>query len=199
MPLCGLSNNYNTSILRSIEVLYNFDCMGKYTNTKRLSRAEQDDLFIRFAKTLAALRGPTEAANFIRDLLSEQEALMLARRIQIADLLQEGSTYEQICQLVKVGPGTIARVQHWMDTYGDGFRAVIKRSRPRVKPSTIPTPWRQLKKKYSTHFWPQLILEEMLRSASRRERERLLRIVNELRDKTKLSKDLLKLLQNSNT
>lgn len=49
------------------------------------------------------------------------------------------------------------------------------------------------------YYWPQLLLEEMVKSANKRERERLLRIVGGLRDKTKLSRDLLKLLQNFNT
>lgn len=173
--------------------------MGKFTNTKKLSKREQDELFIRFAKVLSTLRGSVEAANFIRDLLSEQEALMLARRIWIAELLQQGYTYEHICRDIKVGPGTIAKVQHWMETYGDGFRIVIKRSKNQPPQKQELTEWRQHKKRYPMYYWPQLLLEEMVKSANKRERERLLRIVSGLRDKTKLSRDLLNLLQNFNT
>jgi uncharacterized protein YerC len=173
--------------------------MGKFTNTKKLSKQEQDELFIRFAQVLSMLHGSVEAANFIRDLLSEQEALMLARRIWIAELLQQGCTYEQICREIKVGPGTIAKVQHWMETYGDGFRTVIKRVSGKSKQKVELSVWRQHKKKYPMYYWPQLLLEEMVKSANKRERERLLRIVNGLRDKTMLSRDLLKLLQNFHT
>lgn len=73
--------------------------MGKFTNTKKLSKQEQDELFIRFAKVLSTLHGSIEAANFIRDLLSEQEALMLARRIWIAELLQQGYTNKFVGKL----------------------------------------------------------------------------------------------------
>jgi hypothetical protein len=63
-------------------------------------------------------------------------------------------------------------------------------------------PWRTLKKSYPMYFWPQLLLEEIVKTANKREKQKLLNVVNGLREKTKLSNELLKILkfhQNSNT
>jgi transcriptional repressor NrdR len=70
--------------------------MGKYAASKRMSRQEQEDLFIDFAKALSSVKNPVESANFIQDLLSEAEVVMLARRLQVARLLLDGCTYEEI-------------------------------------------------------------------------------------------------------
>ena len=52
-------------------VFVNIIYMGKYTASKRMSRQAQEELFINFAKALSSVRNSVEAANFIRDLLSE--------------------------------------------------------------------------------------------------------------------------------
>ncbi len=176
--------------------------MGKFTNTRRLSKDQQNELFIRFSKALAAVKNPVEAANFIKDLFSEQEALMLARRLQIAELLNDGLTYEDIRKAMKVSHTTIAKVQTWLSLYGEGYRMVLKRTTEKTKNSELSRPWRTLKKSYPMYFWPQLLLEEIVKTANKREKQKLLNVVNGLREKTKLSNELLKILkfdQNSNT
>ena len=170
--------------------------MSKYGQVNKLSKSEQDVLFADFARSLSAVRSSVEAANFIRDLLSEQEAVMFARRLQIARLLEDGITYDQIRTVAKVGFGTIARVHTWLQVYGEGYRLVLSRTKKRLAiiPKEISEPWRLVKRKYPMHFWPQLLLEEIIKSASQREREKLRKVVQQLRNKTKLSKDLLTLL-----
>ncbi|MBL8030102.1 MAG: hypothetical protein JNN11_02540 [Candidatus Doudnabacteria bacterium] len=173
--------------------------MGKFTNTTRLSKEEQNQLFITFAESLASLKNPLEAANFIRDLFSEQEALMLARRLQIAELIVEGLTYAQIRHEMKVSENTISRVKTWLELYGDGYRAVLKRIQ--VKPQVdreIAQPWNKLKRQYPMYFWPTILLDEIIKSANKKEKERLLRVVKSLREKTKLSVELHKLLSQAN-
>jgi uncharacterized protein YerC len=169
--------------------------MGKFTNTSKLSKTEQNELFVRFARVLAAVRSSVEGANLIRDLLSEPEALMLARRLQIAELLNEGYTYAQIKKVMKVSQTTIAKVGTWLQVYGEGYRAVFNRTKTKTSPSILQSPWKQMKRKYPIYFWPQLLLEEIVKSANKKEKERLLKIVESMKEKTKLSKDLLKLLR----
>ena len=121
---------------------------------------------------------------------------MLARRLQIAELLMSGNTYMQIREETKASPGTIARVQTWLDLYGSGYRAVVKRmSKDKSDKSDPHAPFAQLKRRYPAYFWPQLLLEELVKTADRREKERLLKVVEQLKDKTALSKQLMKLLQ----
>lgn len=168
--------------------------MGKFTNTRKLSKAQQNDLFIRFAKAMSAVRNPVEAANFIKDLFSEQEALMLARRIQIAELLNGGYTYEEIRMEMKVSHTTIAKVQTWLSVYGEGFRMVLERTASEKPDRELRQPWQTLKKKYPMYFWPQILLEEIVRAAGKREKQKLLKVVESMNEKSKLSHELLKIL-----
>ena len=95
-----------------------------------------------------------------------------------------------------MGDNTIAKVQLWLQVHGEGFKTVLERTAHKHQPSkTEKSPWQSVKKKYPKYFWPQLLLEEIVNGANKREKERLLKIVDSLKDKTKLSKDLLKILK----
>lgn len=170
--------------------------MGKYTNVARLSKSEQEELFIDFVRSVSTLHNSVEAANYIKDLLSEAEVLVLARRLQIARLLSEGNTYQQIHKITKASSTTIAKVHWWMNQYGEGYRTVIKRTESRPKQEN--GEWRKLKNRYPMYFWPQLLLEEVVKTANRRERRRLQEVIGKLKEKTRLSKDLEKILKNLN-
>ena len=172
--------------------------MGKFDAARRLSKSEIDELFIDFAKALASVHNSVEAANFVKDLLTEQEVVILGRRLQIARLLDQGYTYEQIHKIMRVGNSTVAKVHAWMDLYGEGYRMVIKRTKtqPESKESdSSPLSWAKHKRKYPMHYWPELLLEQIIKSASAKEKQKLLETVSTLKEKTKLNKEIVKLLQ----
>ncbi len=143
---------------------------------------------------MATLGNPSDAAEFLKDLLSEAELLMLARRLQIAELLIEGLTYEQIRKEIKVSFGTIARVQTWLTLYGEGYRKILKRIAKKGKNSAGLSSFDKVKRKYPMYYWPELLLDEIVKSANKREKNRLQKIVEQLKDKTKLSRQLSSLL-----
>lgn len=167
-----------------------------YRVKHKLSKQEQNELFAKLAKTFALLHNSAEMANFLRDLLSEAEVFMLSRRLQIAELLIEGLTYDKICSALKVGPSTIARVQTWLELYGDGYRNAVKKINKTERATDDSTkPFARFKRKYPMYFWPELLLKEIIKTANQREKQRLLKVVEQLRDKTQLSKELQKLLR----
>jgi hypothetical protein len=47
------------------------------------------------------------------------------------------------------------------------------------------------------YFWPELLLKQIVKSANKREREKLLKVVGALKEKTKLSKELKKILSSN--
>ncbi len=172
--------------------------MGKFDAVKRLSKKEIDELFIDFAKALASLNNAVEVANFIKDLLTEQEVVILARRLQIARLLEQDYTYEQIHKVMKVGNSTVAKVHSWMNLYGDGFRMVLKRTKTQIEnreSDKNPLSWSKHKRKYPMHHWPELILEQIIKSANAKEKQKLLAAVSTMKEKTKLNNQIMKLLQ----
>lgn len=165
-----------------------------YTVKKLLTKEQQTNLFIKLAKALTSLHNSQEAAFFLKDLLSESEVFMLARRLQIAELLIDGLTYEQIKSEVKAGFSTIARVQTWLELYGEGYRTVAKRTIKKEQHDDSSKSFEKIKHKYPMYYWPELVLEEIIKSANKREKQRLSKVVGQLREKSQLSRELTKLL-----
>ncbi|MBU4141789.1 hypothetical protein KKE99_02865 [Patescibacteria group bacterium] len=75
--------------------------------------------------SIAQLENREETKIFFKDLLSESEALMLARRIEIAKRLIEGESYEAIAHELKVGMDTINRVQRWLISGSGGYEKAV--------------------------------------------------------------------------
>ena len=101
--------------------------MAKFYYKSKLSKQEQEELLIDFCNAVSSIKDSKEAAQFLKDLLSPQEAEMLAKRMKIADLLLKGWKYKQIGEQLKVGEGTIARISEWLKFTGDGYRLIVKR------------------------------------------------------------------------
>ncbi len=111
--------------------------------------------------SIAQLETREEAKHFFKDLLSESEAIMLARRIEVAKRLLEGESYEKINTDLKIGTDTIARVQQWLISgFGgyekavNGFKREIDRrfSKSSKKSVSESYSFGWLKQKYPLHF-----------------------------------------------
>ena len=111
--------------------------------------------------SIAKLETREEVKHFFKDLLSESEAIMIARRIEIAKRLMTGDSYSKIANELKVGMDTIGKVQQWLTSGFGGYEKAIKgfekelncRSIKRSKSSESELytfDW--LKKKYPFHF-----------------------------------------------
>lgn len=179
-------------------LLRNF--MAKFANPSKLSKEEQEKLLIHFCQALSKLNSPIEAAKFIKDLLSSQEAEMLARRLKVAEMLFAGMTYSQIAQTLKIGGSTIARVHEWIKISGDGFRLVLERvpkedkAKEHFEDKFNPFSWRNVKRRYPLYFWPQLLLEEVIKVAKENEIRKLRSILKKMDKKSALYKRLSQLL-----
>ncbi len=174
--------------------------MAKFTKSSKLSKDEQEKLWIYFCRAIVQLKKPVEAAQFLKDILSVQEAEMLAKRLKVAEMLLEGSTYSDISAALKTSPITIARVSEWLKLSGEGYRLVLKRmpedklSGDGFEESIDPLSWRNIKKRYPIYFWPQLLLEEIVKNAKKEEKERLRRVLKKMDRKQGVFKRLDKLL-----
>jgi TrpR-related protein YerC/YecD len=129
---------------------------------KSISQTERAGLLDELWTMIALLENRDEVKNFFKDLLSETEAVMLARRIRIAKLLLEGYNYDEICKRLKTSPLTIASVHRWLQSGFGGY----EKSLPKLKQELarrekvyqqkleqgIPYSVEWLKKKYPLHF-----------------------------------------------
>ncbi|MBU3964810.1 hypothetical protein KJ695_00155 [Patescibacteria group bacterium] len=75
--------------------------------------------------SIAQLETRDEVKQFFKDLLSESEAIMLARRIEVAKRLLEGESYDGIAGELRVGKDTIGRVQGWLTSGFGGYEKAI--------------------------------------------------------------------------
>lgn len=93
-----------------------------YTDPKRLS------VFIhRFWDAVTLLGDRNEVVSFFKDLLTPTEIRMLAKRLQIADMLAKGYKYEEIRNYVRVTVQTISSVNNKLNYGEDGLIRILQK------------------------------------------------------------------------
>ncbi len=126
--------------------------------------------------SIAGLQSRDEVKNFFKDLLSESEAIMLARRIQIAKMLLEGKKYEEIVNELHVGQDTVCKIQQWLTSGFGGYKKAIESFEKALKSRrgkegrnvAMPYSFVWLKKKYPLHFLLFNLMDGMDRKLKRR-------------------------------
>ena len=166
----------------------------------RLSKEIQQELLSEFCEALLSLKTIEEAVKFLTDLLTKSEAIMLAKRIKIAKLLIEGKDYRTIEGLLKTGHTTIAKVASWLAESGEGFRLIAERTKKeKPKPESsldlAMRDWRKFKRTRPMIFWPELLIEGIIASANKRQRERIRQSLKKLDHKSILYKKIDKFLR----
>ncbi len=163
--------------------------MAKYSKRTALRQSEAIELIQEFFETVGTTRGVSEAAKVFKDLVSHQELIMIARRLKIAELLLMGNTYAAVQQKTHASMPTIARISGWLQTSGDGFRLLYERRKKNNKNEEkvdARSPWKSFRRRYPMYFWPQLLLEDVMKYLSKKKREEMRGILNELKQKADL-------------
>ena len=172
--------------------------MAKFSRIPKLTKKERQELLIALCEALTSVHKKEEAAQFLADLLSPQEFEMLAKRLEIAKLLVNGETYDAIRGKLKVSHNTISRVNAWLTLSGSGFRLVIERARSKGKKiyehtfeeKYDPQSWYNIKRRYSMYFLPELVIEEIIKRSSEKERQKLDSILSSIEGKPEIFKTL---------
>lgn len=173
--------------------------MAKFES--KLSKEEVGKIFYKLCLAISEIKKPEEASSFLGDLLSLQEAEMIAKRLKIAELILEGSSYEEIRKKLKVSYGTIARVQEWLKISGEGYRQAVKRTKGEdieIKKECPTINLNTIKKRYPIYYWPEILLENIIKTADARQKDKLRRIIKDMRkmkEKTDLFKKLNKMIK----
>ena len=81
-----------------------------------------------FTKVISDLKNSVEIQNFLEDLLSTPEKIMLIKRLAIAVMLTKGYTYDQIDHALKVSRATIMRVSLFLKhSRAHGYGKVVEK------------------------------------------------------------------------
>lgn len=153
--------------------------------SSRLSSTKRKELILNLCHAIVVLNSPFEVANALTDLLTPKEIETISKRLQIAEYLATGKDYEFIRNALRVGYSTIARVNTWLNLSGEGFRIMLSRKKPIKKEENTeelldPFDWSNVKRRYSLYFWPQLLLDEFLKKADKKEKEKMEKIFDKL-------------------
>ncbi len=106
----------------------------------------------------SSVQGRADIKEFLRDLLTPSERIMLGRRIHIARMLIVGTDYDRIQGGLHVGRDTIARVHRWLLDSIPGYERAIRgleenyAQRKTIRSIDRTSLMFKLKKKYPLHF-----------------------------------------------
>lgn len=76
-------------------------------------------------KTILNLKCERDVEDFFLDLLSTSELNSLAQRVNVAKMLMQGETYEQIITKTDVSSTTLSRVSKCVKN-GNGYKNFVK-------------------------------------------------------------------------
>ncbi len=104
----------------------------------------------------SSLTGRDAMKDFLRDLLTDSERIMLGRRIMIARLLLSGATRRAIAERMSVGLDTVQRIEKWLSDQMPGYeKAIAEMERAyekRAQKFENDARFAALKRKYPLHF-----------------------------------------------
>lgn len=124
-----------------------------------------------FRRALATLTTEQDIGEFLDDLLSPTEKVMLGKRLAIAILLDKGYDQRTIHNIMKVSVTTVNTVNFWLKQKGKGYYLVLSKLKKQKE-------WQQFK----------VDLEETLKVmfSERRQREYLRGYIPRKREKEEI-------------
>ncbi len=90
---------------------------------KKLETAEMDELL----RAILCLETVEEAYEFFEDLCTVNEMVAMKQRFEVAKMLREERTYQDIADETGASSATISRVNRALNYGNDGYDLVLKR------------------------------------------------------------------------
>ncbi len=132
--------------------------LGK-SKYRDISDKQKKEALDGFYDLMSMVKSKDDMRNFLKDLLTPSESLMIARRIQIAKMLLQGRYYEDIRQELGVGSSTISNVDKWLSNGLGAYRKEIEKIKNKKKENKKiqghyddPFSFDGMRKRYPGHF-----------------------------------------------
>lgn len=87
----------------------------------------KDPLADRFCQAVLTLKTVEDCYRFFEDVCTIGEFKAMVQRLEIARLLFEGGTYEEVARHTHASSATISRVRRFLEYGADGYRLVLAR------------------------------------------------------------------------
>ncbi len=95
----------------------------------KLQNKNIDELF----NSILQLDNIEECYRFFEDLCTVVEIKSMAQRLQVAKLLQQGKTYNEIEEKTGASTATISRINRFLNYGSEGYDIVLKRLKIKEK------------------------------------------------------------------
>lgn len=92
-----------------------------------MSRKVDDKFTDQLFKAILLLEDEKECYDFFRDIATVGEIKALGQRLEVARMLKEGHTYDQIVEETGVSTATISRVKRSLEYGEDGYNLILAR------------------------------------------------------------------------
>jgi uncharacterized protein YerC len=92
-----------------------------------MPKSVQKNIIESFWWLIGHLSAKDEVDTFLNEFLTETEKIMLSKRLAIALMIQNGYTFEQIRDTLKVSTSTVLRISHWIQKSGAGYQVALKK------------------------------------------------------------------------
>ena len=89
----------------------------------KFKRADIDELF----KAVLLLEDEEDCYRFFEDICTINEIHAIAQRLQVAKLLSENKTYNEIESITKASTATISRINKCLVYGADGYQRILAR------------------------------------------------------------------------
>lgn len=89
----------------------------------------RDDLTDRLCNAILSLRTVEECYDFLEDICTISEMKSLSQRLEVARMLNEKHTYEDIVLRTGASTATISRVKRCLNYGADGYQLVLRRTK----------------------------------------------------------------------
>ncbi len=136
--------------------------MARY-NYRKLSAQQRQELISELLEVISAIKTKENLKTFLLQLITPSEAVMLARRWQIAKQLAAGKSYYAIAQDLEVGMTTIQSVDQWLSQAIGDYRERLEAARASVSTRKI----RRTKLRVFPNTLPFLLLNLLIEGAAR--------------------------------
>ena len=87
----------------------------------------RDELTDQLFKAILLLNNEKECYSFFEDLVTINEIKELSQRLEVARMLNDGFTYEEIAHKTGASSATISRVKRCLNYGADGYKLILER------------------------------------------------------------------------
>lgn len=87
----------------------------------------KDEFTDQLFEAILLLENKEECYKFFEDLSTVNELKSLAQRLEVARMLKDGYTYEEIADSTGASTATISRVKRCLNYGADGYQLILER------------------------------------------------------------------------